>query len=102
ASPTILASRQTEPKSKGDLGVAQKKAQQRMFGPVAVVPQRLVRLSKKGAVASTLTFHQRDVGIRIDLVSGLCGEADKWIVQRIQDQGRHSNAIEDAGIRSAG
>src|SRR5947209_3153389 len=62
---------------KGNLGVGQKKAQQRMFGPVAVVPGGPIRLSKKGAVPSMLAFHHGDVGIRIDFIPAFSGETDE-------------------------
>src|SRR5258708_28700554 len=84
----------------GDLGARQKKAQQRMFGPVAVVAGSPVRLSKKGAVASVLAFHQGNVGIRVDLVAALVRETDERVVQRMQNQARHGNAIEHAGSGS--
>src|SRR5260370_29113181 len=57
--------------SKGNLTVGQQKAQQRMFGPVAVVPERLIRFSQKGAVTPTLALPQRDVEIRVHLVTAL-------------------------------
>src|SRR5438445_6062983 len=69
---------------KGNLGVGQEKAQQRMFGPVAVVPGGPIRLSKKGAVPPMLAFHHRDVGIRIDLVAAFGGETDERVIQRMQ------------------
>jgi hypothetical protein len=70
---------------KGNLAVGQKKAQQRMFGPVAVVAAALVRLGEKGAVAPVLALLQRDVGIRFDLGAALIGDTDEGIVQCIQD-----------------
>src|SRR5258706_12702465 len=87
--------------SKGNLTVGQKKAQQRMFGPVAVVPERLIRFSQKGAVTPTVALHQSDVGIRVHLVAALVGETNKRVVQRMQDLGRHGNAIEHARSGSA-
>src|ERR1700716_3101503 len=85
---------------KGNLAVGQKEAQQRMFGPVAVIAAALVRLGEKGAVASVFTFLQRDLGIRFDLGAALLGDTDEGVVQRIQDQGRHCNVAEQAGSSS--
>src|SRR5260370_14161051 len=58
---------------KGNLGVGQKKAQKRMFGPVAIVAAALIRLGEKGAMAPVLTFLQRDLGLRFDLRAALFG-----------------------------
>src|SRR5258706_4314466 len=96
-----LSVTEVEAAKEGDLTVGQKKAQQRMFGPVAVVPERLIRFSQKGAVTPTLALHQSDVGIRVHLVAALVGETNERVVQRMQDLGRHRNAIEHARSGSA-
>jgi hypothetical protein len=57
-----------------------------MFGPVAVVPERLIRFSKKSAVAPVLTFHQSNVGIRVDLIAGLSRDGR---MSNAQDQARY-------------
>src|ERR1700692_971463 len=85
----------------GNLAVGQKEAQQRMFGPVAIVAAAFIGLGEKGAVASVFTFFQRDVGIRFDLGAALIGDTDEGVVQCIQDQGRHCNVGEQAGGASA-
>src|SRR5260370_34240324 len=71
-----------------------------MVGPGGGGPERRGGLSKKGAVAPMPAFHHCDVGIRVDLVAALSGETDERVVQRMQDQARHRNAVEYTGSGS--
>src|ERR1700722_19984292 len=80
--------------------MGQKKSEQRMFCPVAVVAGGFVRLGKKSTVSSVCALYQRDVGVCADLFAGLNRETDKRIVQRMQDKGGYCNAIEYAGSGS--
>src|ERR1700733_13779422 len=65
-----------------------------MFGPVAVVAAGLIGLRKKGAVPPMFAFDQGDVRIRDYLLAALRRQADERIVQRMQNEGRHSNAVQ--------
>src|SRR5260370_15223457 len=71
-----------------------------MVGPGGGGPERRGGLSKKGAVAPMPAFPHCDVGIRVDLVAALSGETDERVVQRMQDQARHGDAIEHTGSGS--
>ena len=73
--------------------MGQKKTQQRMFGPIAVVPVGLIRLRKKSAVPAMFALDQRDVRIRRYLLAALRRQADEGVIQRMQNQGRHRNAV---------
>ncbi len=81
--------------------MSQKKTQQRMFGPVAVVAAEFVGLREKSAMAATAALDQRDVGIRDDFVAAFGRQADERVVQRMQNQRRHGNAIEHTRSSSA-
>src|SRR5580698_8396875 len=82
-------------------GVCEQKAEQGMFSPVAIVAAGSVRLCEEGAVAAMLGLEKRDVRVCLDLFATLGSKPDERIIQRMQDQGRHGDAIEHAGSSSA-
>ena len=76
--------------------MAQEEAQQRMFGPVAVVATRGVSCSEERAVTAMKCLDVRDIRVRDDDLAALRHDAQKGIVKRVQDQCRNGDPVEHA------
>ena len=72
-----------------------------MLGPVAVVAGVGVRLGEKGAVAAVVSRNQPDLRIGLESAATLIGNSDEGIVQRVEDERRHSDLVDDAGCSGA-
>ena len=68
-----------------------------MLGPITVVTTGRIWFCKKGAVSAVFCLDQSDVGIGGDGLAGIGGEADEGIVEGVQDQSGHGDAMEDSG-----
>ena len=85
----------------GGLGVRKQKAEQCVFGPITVVTVGFIRLGEKGAVTATWALQQGYFRVRVELVAALGGKANKGIVQSVQDQRWHGDAIDYASSGGA-
>ena len=80
----------------GGLSIRKDKTDEGVLGPVAVVAGGRVRLREEGAVAALDGFEEGDMRVRDDLVASIGGETDEGIVERIQNECRDGDLVDDA------
>ena len=67
-----------------------------VLGPVAVIAAGRVRGGQEGAVSAMRRFQQLNAGVRGDGCAGWGCEANEGVVAGVEDEGRDSDAMEDA------
>ena len=75
--------------------------QRRSFRPVTVVTTRRIRRGKEGAVSTMLRLDESNFRVRRNGVTRSLNQPHERIVQRMQNQSRHRNAIQHPRRSSA-
>jgi hypothetical protein len=83
------------------LCVGEQETQQGVLGPVAIVSSVGVGLGEKSAVAAVVSCDQPDIRIGFESAATFIGNADEGVVQRMEDERRHSDLFDDAGCSGA-
>jgi len=77
-------------------GVGEKEVEQRGLCPVAVVTAGVVGLGEEGAVAAARGFEEADERVGDERGQRLRRDGDEGIVERVDDERRHADAVHDA------
>ena len=71
-------------------------AEERVFGPVAIVAVAGSGSARKAQWPPWAVSMKVMLRVGVDLVAGLGGEADEGVVERVEDERGHGDAVDDA------